>query len=63
MSAIYPLSIHRRIERPWANRMRSLRSRIVIAAEKTFQRASKDVSLLKPVETSATRGPTTTLQF
>ena len=53
MSAIYPVSIHRRIERQWANRMKSLQSRIVIATEEKLHRAFKGDSLLKSVEASA----------
>ena len=53
MSAIYPVSIHRRIERQWANRMKSLRSRIVIATEEKLHDAFKGDSLLKSVEASA----------
>jgi hypothetical protein len=54
MSAIYPLSIHRRIERQWADRMKSAQVRIVIAAEEKLQRALKGANLLKSVETIAT---------
>jgi hypothetical protein len=41
MSAIYPLSIHRRIERQWADRINSLRQihgQIVVGTERTLQR-------------------------
>jgi hypothetical protein len=54
MSAIYPLSVHRRIERQWADRTKSAQSRIVIAAEEKVQRALKGASLLKSVTTNAT---------
>ena len=40
MSAIYPLSIHRRIERQWAERIKSLRQirgQIVVATERALQ--------------------------
>jgi hypothetical protein len=59
MSTIYPVSVHRRIERQWANRMKSLQSRMVIAAEKKLRRAFKEDSLLKSVEAAAIGGPTT----
>jgi hypothetical protein len=52
MSAIYPLSIHRRIERQWAERIKSLKviqSQIVIATGATVQRAFNNDSLLIPV--------------
>jgi hypothetical protein len=42
MSAIYPLSVHRRVERQWTGRMESLRqirAHIVDAAERTLQSA------------------------
>ena len=41
MSAIYPLSVHRRIERQWAERIKSLRQmrgQTVIGTERTVQR-------------------------
>ena len=41
MSAIYPLSVHRRIERQWAERIKSLRQihgQIVVATKRTLQR-------------------------
>jgi hypothetical protein len=41
MSAIYPLSVHRRIERQWAERVNSLRQihgKIVVGTERTLQR-------------------------
>jgi hypothetical protein len=49
MSAIYPLSIHRRIERQWAERIKSLRqirSLVVTATEQALQRALNDGSLI-----------------
>ena len=49
MSAIYPLSIHRRIERQWAERIKSLRqirSLVVTATEQALQRARNDGSLI-----------------
>ena len=42
MSAIYPLSVHRRVERQWTERMESLRqirAHIFDAAERTLQSA------------------------
>src|SRR6202790_3539367 len=41
MSAIYPLSVHRRIERQWAERIKSLkqmRGQTVIGTERTVPR-------------------------
>jgi len=41
MSAIYPLSVHRRIERQWAERIKSprhMRGQTVIETERTVQR-------------------------
>jgi hypothetical protein len=41
MSAIYPLSVHRRIERQWAERINSLRQihgQMVVGAERKLQR-------------------------
>jgi hypothetical protein len=52
MSAIYPLSVHRRIEQQWAERIKSLKviqSQIVIATGATLQRAFNNDSLLIPV--------------
>lgn len=40
MSALYPLSIHRRVERQWAERVKSLRqirARIIDVTERTLQ--------------------------
>ena len=48
MSAIYPLSIHRRIERQWAERIKSLRQirgRVVTATERALQRAFNEAPL------------------
>jgi hypothetical protein len=60
MSAIYPLSIHRRIERQWAERINSLRQtrgQIVAGTERASQRVfSKDDSVIPvPVRTIADR--------
>jgi hypothetical protein len=53
MSAIYPVSVHRRIERQWDNRMKSLQSRIVVSTGEKLQSAFKADGLLKSVEGSA----------
>jgi hypothetical protein len=40
MSAVYPLSVHCRIERQWAERIKSARQlhgQIVVATERTLQ--------------------------
>jgi hypothetical protein len=40
MSAIYPSSVHRRVERQWAERIKSvaqIRGQIVVATERTLQ--------------------------
>jgi hypothetical protein len=45
MSAIYPLNIHRRIERKWAERIKSLRQirgLVVAATERALQNAFND---------------------
>lgn len=52
MSAIYPLSVHRRIERRWAERIKSLtqsRRQLVVATERTLQRVFDNVGPLIPV--------------
>ena len=50
MSAVYPLSVHRRIERQWAERIKSARQlhgQIVVATERTLQRVfNNDGSLI-----------------
>jgi len=50
MSAIYPLSFHRRIERQWAERTnspRQIHAQIVVGTEKTWQRVfNNDGSLI-----------------
>ena len=50
MSVVYPLSVHRRIERQWAERIKSarqLRGQIVVATERTLQRVfNNDGSLI-----------------
>jgi hypothetical protein len=52
MGAIYPLSIQRRIERQWAERITSLRQGRGLAAT---ERASQRVSIDKSPPISATR--------
>jgi hypothetical protein len=37
MNPKYKLSVHRRIDRPWAERFKSLGGRIAAAAERTLQ--------------------------
>jgi hypothetical protein len=59
MSAVYPVSVHRRIERQWSNRMKSLQSRIVASTGKKLQSAFKADGLLKSVEAAPIGGPTT----
>jgi hypothetical protein len=52
MNAIYPLSMHRRIERQWAERIKSLKTlhgQIVVATERTLQHAFNNGSSLIPV--------------
>jgi hypothetical protein len=49
MSAIYPLSVHRRIERQWAERIKSvgqIRGQIVVATGRTLQRIFNNKSSL-----------------
>ena len=51
MSTIYPLSVHRRIERQWAERINSLRhirGQIVIGTERTLQRVLNNADSLIP---------------
>ena len=69
MSAIYPLSVHRRVERQWAERIKSLsqiRGQIVVGTERTLQRAfNNDDSLISvpgkgDSEPAATRSVSTT---
>jgi hypothetical protein len=52
MSAIYPLSIHRRIERQWAERINSLRQirgQIVVGTKRTSQFNNDDSVIPVPV--------------
>ena len=63
MSAIYPLSVHRRIERQWAERIKSLRqirSEIVVATEQTLQRVFNNEVSVIPGSNTKGRGPDTT---
>jgi hypothetical protein len=56
MSAIYPLSVHRRIERQWAERTNSLRQihgQIVVGTERTWQRVFNNDGSLNPVPARA----------
>jgi len=56
MSAIYPLSVHRRIERQWAERIISLRQihgQIVVGTERTLQRVFNNDDSLIPVPVRA----------
>jgi len=49
MSAIYPLSVHRRIERQWAERVNSQRQihgQIVTGTKPTLQRVFNNESLV-----------------
>jgi len=59
MSAIYPLSVHRRIERQWAERVNSQRQihgQIVIGTKPTLQRVFNNESLVAvPVREIADR--------
>jgi hypothetical protein len=52
MSAVYPLSVHRRIEQQWAERINSLRQihgQIAVGTERTLQRVFKNDGSLIPV--------------
>jgi hypothetical protein len=52
MSVLYPLSFHRRIERQWAERIKSLRrirSQIVASSELTLRRSFNEDGSLIPV--------------
>jgi hypothetical protein len=56
MSAIYPLSIHHRIERQWAERINSLRQtrgQIVAGKERTSQRLFNNDDSVIPVPVRA----------
>ena len=52
MSAIYPLSVHRRIEQRWAERIKSLgqiHGRVFVATERTLQHVFNNDGSLIPV--------------
>jgi hypothetical protein len=56
MSAIYPLSVHRRVERLWAQRIDSLRrsdGQIVAGTQKPLQRVFNNDGTLVAVPESA----------
>jgi hypothetical protein len=56
MSAIYPLSIHRRIERQWTERIKSLRrthGQLVVGTERASQRAFNNDDSVIPVPVRA----------
>jgi hypothetical protein len=56
MSAIYPLSVHRRIERQWAERInspRQIRGQLVIGTERTLGRVIDNDGSLIPVPVRA----------
>ena len=62
MSAIYPLSVHRRIERQWAERIKSLRQihgRVVVATERTLQHVFNNDGSLIPVPVRTFAEPAT----
>lgn len=53
MSAIYPLSIHRRIERQWVARIKGLKliiSKIAVAAERVLEGGLSGERVLIPVK-------------
>jgi hypothetical protein len=52
MSAIYPLSVHRRVERQWAQRIESLR-RSLAETGKPLQRVFNNIGALVVVPESA----------
>jgi len=52
MSAIYPLNVHRRVERQWAERIKALsaiRSQFVVATTRTLQYVLNNEGSLIPV--------------
>ena len=56
MSAIYPLSVHRRIERQWAERINSQRQihgQIVVGTERTLHGVFNNDASLTPVPVRA----------
>ena len=63
MSAIYPLSIHRRVERQWAERINSLRQthgQIVAGTERGAQRVVNNDDATESSPGKNDRGPATT---
>jgi hypothetical protein len=52
MSAIYPLSVHRRVERQWAQRIESL-GRSLAGTGKPLQRVFNNIGALGAVPESA----------
>jgi len=56
MSAIYPLSVHRRIEQQWAERINSLRQIHGTVVGRTLQCVfNNDCSLIPPVRAAVDR--------
>jgi hypothetical protein len=53
MSSKYPLSVHRRVERQWAERLKSLGSRIAVAAERAVRHVLNDERSLIPIPVRA----------
>jgi hypothetical protein len=53
MSTKYPLSVHRRVERQWAERFKSPSGRIVGATERTLQRVLNNEGSRLPVPEGA----------
>jgi hypothetical protein len=56
MSAIYPLSVYRRVERQWAERINSVRrarGQVVAGTERTLRRASNNDGALVAAPVSA----------
>ena len=60
MRAIYPLNVHRRIERQWAQRIKALnqfRSQFVVGAARTLQYVLNNEGSLVPVAVRAVDQP------
>jgi hypothetical protein len=56
MTALYPLNVHRRIERQWAERIKSLRQihgQIIVATERTLEHVFNNDGSLIPVPVRA----------
>ena len=63
MSATYPLSVHRRIEQRWAERIKSLRQihgRVSVAIERTLQHVLNNDGSLNSSSEQNVRGPEAT---